>query len=156
MNKPNDVNAENKAFGCVPEVLAGNHAAAGRKGGHAKAANARNRAAKVSALKAQLESLADTAAKQALALMAVADYEWLLALEICHRSGKRLAGSWRRHSEKRINHVRGRITNILWRLGAMPRLTKAPPVRYLRREDAPSKAAWLAEIKRRQWENGDY
>src|SRR2546423_724631 len=83
------------------------------KGGLTKANNARGRAAKVSALKVQLESLADSPAKQALVPIILADYKWILQLEICHRPAGRLARLCRRPSEKQIARVKRRFTALM-------------------------------------------
>jgi hypothetical protein len=131
-------------------------AVAGRKGGQVSGANRRQRAAALKELREYLTSLADTPGKRALVPGMMADYALIIEAEIKRpRSGKQ-APRKRRPSAKMLAGARTRFTSGMWRIGAMPRTPKAPAPRYERRQDAPSEAAWRAEIKRRQWEAGNY
>jgi len=147
ISNPNDVNAENAAFGCKPEAR-GN----GSKGGKQAQANRRAREASIRELKESLEAKADTPEKRALLPIILGDYRTILEAEIQRPASGKRAPKKGRISRKRLTAAKSRFMAGMWRIGALPRVPKPSVKRYDRPQDAPSAGAWQAELRRRRFD----
>ncbi|HTQ59957.1 MAG TPA: hypothetical protein VMI32_07030 [Candidatus Solibacter sp.] len=129
------------------------NADAGRKGGQRAQANRRAREEALHELEMVLLGRANTPEKKCLVPILMRDYRAILEAGIRRpRTGKR-APSKPCLSGKALSNVTTRFLTTLWRLGAFPHAGGNIRARYKRRSDAPTEAAWRAEIRQRQWES---
>ena len=96
----------------------------GRKGALAGHANRRKRNAEYDALKASLESKADTPEKKALVLVLLADYVVVATAGFQLPASGYPVANQRPVSRKRLAAATARLVAGLWRLGALPRVRR--------------------------------